>query len=142
MCASAQQTRIVMGDEEHSNILQVALETPLVFEGHAETRRLEELQEARNYATGDIDATKGGHIQGQVAAEATLITVVHNPSLLPLLADRVIGLKQGKIAFDLPTAAVNDEKLANLYRPDAGRERQHWQLAPGQALAPTQNVFS
>ena len=82
------------------------------------------------------------HLLRQVAAEATLITVVHNPSLLPLLADRVIGLKQGKIAFDLPTAAVNDEKLANLYRPDAGRERQHWQLAPGQALAPTQNVFS
>jgi phosphonate transport system ATP-binding protein len=29
---------------------------------------------------------------------------VHNPALLPLLAERVIGLKQGRIAFDLPLA--------------------------------------
>lgn len=70
------------------------------------------------------------HLLRTAAAEATLITVVHNPSLLPLLADRVIGLRQGRIAFDLPIAAVDDEKLVNLYRPDDGDERQHWQLAP------------
>ena len=64
----------------------------------------------------------------KAAAEATLISVVQNPSLLPLLANRVIGLKQGRIAFDLPVAAVNDEKLVNLYRPDAGKGSQHWQL--------------
>jgi phosphonate transport system ATP-binding protein len=40
--------------------------------------------------------------------------VVHNPALLPLLADRVIGLRQGRIAFDLPVA------LARLYRPQSG----------------------
>jgi len=28
----------------------------------------------------------------------------------------------------LPVAAVNDEKLVNLYRPDAGKGSQHWQL--------------
>jgi phosphonate transport system ATP-binding protein len=70
------------------------------------------------------------HLLRQAAAGATLITVVHNPSLLPLLAERVIGLRQGRIAFDLPIAAVDDEKLVNLYRPDAGVELQHWQLAP------------
>ncbi|MGB8149132.1 MAG: ATP-binding cassette domain-containing protein, partial [Azonexus sp.] len=74
------------------------------------------------------------HLLRKAAAEATLITVVHNPSLLPLLADRVIGLRQGRIAFDLPIAAVDDEKLVNLYRPDAGEESQHWQLAPGSIL--------
>jgi phosphonate transport system ATP-binding protein len=70
------------------------------------------------------------HLLRKAASAATLITVVHNPSLLPLLADRVIGLRQGRIAFDLPIAAVDDEKLVNLYRPDAGDKRQHWQLAP------------
>lgn len=66
----------------------------------------------------------------KAAVDATLITVIHNPSLLPLLADRVIGLKQGRIAFDLPIATVDDQKLANLYRPDNTHDRQHWQLAP------------
>lgn len=70
----------------------------------------------------------------KAAADATLITVVHNPSLLPLLANRVIGLKQGRIAFDLPVAAVDDEKLVNLYRPDAGKDSQHWQLPLGKNI--------
>ena len=58
----------------------------------------------------------------KAAANATLISIVHNPALLPLLAERVIGLKNGRIAFDLPVAAVNDEKLLNLYRPAAAQE--------------------
>ncbi|MBL8422072.1 MAG: ATP-binding cassette domain-containing protein [Candidatus Accumulibacter phosphatis] len=56
------------------------------------------------------------------AAEATLISVVHNPSLLPLLADRVIGLRLGRIAFDLPVAQVDERRLVDLYRPVAGDE--------------------
>ena len=55
----------------------------------------------------------------QAAARATLITVVHNPSLIPLLADRVLGLKAGRLAFDLPLAALDDYRLAALYGPDA-----------------------
>lgn len=58
------------------------------------------------------------HLLAQAARNATLISIVHNPSLLPLLADRVIGLKSGRIAFDLPLSAVDDQKLTNLYRPD------------------------
>jgi phosphonate transport system ATP-binding protein len=60
------------------------------------------------------------------AAKASLITVVHNPSLLPLLADRVIGLKMGRIAFDLPPAMVGEQKLVELYRPDMGSNRTYW----------------
>jgi phosphonate transport system ATP-binding protein len=51
------------------------------------------------------------------AAGATLLTVVHNPALLPVLAHRVIGLRQGKVAFDLPLAQVDDRLLVGLYRP-------------------------
>lgn len=49
------------------------------------------------------------------AQSATLITVVHSMNLLPLLATRVIGLKQGRLAFDLPVAQVGEEKLKSLY---------------------------
>ncbi len=52
----------------------------------------------------------------QAAQQATLITVVHNTALLPLLADRVIGLRQGRVMFDLPTAQVNDTVLNQLYQ--------------------------
>ncbi len=78
----------------------------------------------------------------EAAATATLITVVHTPALLPLLAERVIGLKQGKIAFDLPIAAVNAEKLANLYRPAGESADRHGPSVPDQHRVTGQEVFS
>lgn len=52
---------------------------------------------------------------GSIADDATLITVVHQPALLPLLADRVIGLRDGALEFDLPIAQVDAERLQALY---------------------------
>jgi phosphonate transport system ATP-binding protein len=46
---------------------------------------------------------------------ATLLTVVHHPALLPLLAERVIALRQGQLAFDLPLAEVSAARLEALY---------------------------
>jgi|AntAceMinimDraft_1070359.scaffolds.fasta_scaffold07888_2 phosphonate transport system ATP-binding protein len=50
---------------------------------------------------------------GQVPA--TLITIVHQPSLLPVLADRVIALEQGKVAFDRSIADVSVADLEAVY---------------------------
>lgn len=50
------------------------------------------------------------------AGSATLISVVHSPALLPLLANRVIGMKRGCIAFDLPIGSVDGSCLDQLYR--------------------------
>jgi len=52
----------------------------------------------------------------QAAQHATLVSVVHSPALLPLLAERVIGLRQGRLLFDLPVAQVDAACLAELYR--------------------------
>lgn len=52
------------------------------------------------------------------AAGATLISVVHNPALLPLLADRVIGIKNGRIVFDLPITDITPQGLELLYQAD------------------------
>ena len=52
---------------------------------------------------------------GTATAGATLVSVVHNTALLPLLADRVIGLRQGRVVFDLPQAQVDEVQLAALY---------------------------
>ena len=46
---------------------------------------------------------------------ATLLSVVHNPDLIPLLADRVIALAGGEIVFDLPTHALTKQHLQSLY---------------------------
>jgi len=49
------------------------------------------------------------------ARRTTLISVVHNPALLPLLADRVIGLKQGRMVFDQPAVELDDRRFLALY---------------------------
>ena len=50
-----------------------------------------------------------------IARHATLITVVHDPALLPLLADRVIGLKRGRLVFDVATPQLTQALLDQLY---------------------------
>ncbi len=65
----------------------------------------------------------------QAASGATLLTVVHNTSLLPLIADRVIGLRQGRIAFDLPVGDVEDRALLALYQTDCSRPSDQFRVA-------------
>lgn len=66
------------------------------------------------------------HLLARAARGATLISVVHNPSLLPLLADRVLGLKDGRLVFDLPLREVSDSVLFRLYRPSADEAATAW----------------
>jgi phosphonate transport system ATP-binding protein len=58
--------------------------------------------------------------QAEVAAPTTLITVVHNPALLPLLSTRVIALVNGRIVLDQPTEAVSPAILASIYDSNEG----------------------
>lgn len=60
-------------------------------------------------------ATEVCALLAAAAQGATLLTVVHNPALLPLLADRVLGLRQGRLLFDLPIAQLDEARLAALY---------------------------
>lgn len=59
-----------------------------------------------------------------VARQATLITVVHDPALLPLLADRVIGIQGGHVAFDVALKELDTDRLRNLY---GGSQDASWQ---------------
>lgn len=51
----------------------------------------------------------------QLGQQATLITVVHDASLIPYLADRVIGMRRGKVAFDLAASDLQPSQLQQLY---------------------------
>ena len=53
--------------------------------------------------------------QAGPATPGTLVSVVHHAGLLPALADRVIGLAGGRIAFDLPRPALDAARLRALY---------------------------
>lgn len=68
-------------------------------------------------------ATEVCKLMAAAAGQAALISVIHNPSLLPLLAQRVIGMKQGHIVFDLPLAAVDAPCLDQLYRQDGDMKK-------------------
>ncbi|MES2832920.1 MAG: ATP-binding cassette domain-containing protein [Pseudomonadota bacterium] len=46
---------------------------------------------------------------------AAMLTVVHKPDLLPLVADRVIGLDAGQLAFDLSVSELTADKLRAFY---------------------------
>lgn len=52
-------------------------------------------------------------------AGRTLVSVVHDPELLPLLATRVIGISGGEVQWDVPIEAVRPESLQELYRSRA-----------------------
>jgi phosphonate transport system ATP-binding protein len=70
--------------------------------------------------TAALDPTAAAEMAALLASCArdagiVMLTVVHEPALLPLLAERVIGLRQGRIVFDVPTAAVTAPHLAALY---------------------------
>jgi phosphonate transport system ATP-binding protein len=64
----------------------------------------------------------------QAAAGATLITVVHDTSLLPLLATRVWGLRAGELVFDLPVERVDATRLHALYAPPTPASELHSML--------------
>ncbi len=55
----------------------------------------------------------------QAAAGATLITVVHDPALVPLLGTRVLGLRGGRLVLDQHAATLSAATLADLYRAQA-----------------------
>jgi phosphonate transport system ATP-binding protein len=50
-----------------------------------------------------------------ISEEATMVSVVHSAELMPVLADRVIGLSQGRVIFDLPIEEATPERLSSLY---------------------------
>lgn len=51
----------------------------------------------------------------QLGKERTLLVSLHDVSLAKAYCDRIIGLREGRLVFDLPSADVSNEQLADLY---------------------------
>ena len=52
------------------------------------------------------------------ADRLAILCVLHQPDLAMRYADRVVGLRHGQVAFDMPPAAVTAERLTELYARD------------------------
>lgn len=59
----------------------------------------------------------------QVGENRTLVVSLHDVSLARTYCDRIIGLRQGHILFDLPSAEVSAEQLTALYDLGDGSQR-------------------
>lgn len=51
----------------------------------------------------------------QLGKNRTLVVSLHDVALAQTYCDRIIGLRQGHILFDLPSAKVSTEQLSTLY---------------------------
>jgi phosphonate transport system ATP-binding protein len=113
LLAKAEQRvdRLSGGERQKVAIARMLMQRPSLILADEPTASLDPL------AAAEVCSLLARAAQG-AAQGATLITVVHNPSLLPLLAERVIGLKQGRIAFDKALADMSDADMTRLYRPD------------------------
>jgi len=67
----------------------------------------------------------------RAAGEATLLTVVHDPALLPQLAERVIAINDGRLLFDLSLRALTPAHLQALYARADARDDLHGHDAAG-----------
>jgi phosphonate transport system ATP-binding protein len=68
-----------------------------------------------------IAAREVADLLARIAGERglALITVAHTLSLLPNLAERIVGLKSGRIMFDQPIDEIEEGQLQQLYKGDA-----------------------
>ena len=106
--ATARADRLSGGERQKVGVARMLMQGPRLILADEPTAALDPTA-AAEICRLLVDASEG----------TTLLTIVHNPALLPILADRVIGLRQGRIAFDLPTPQVGDRQLVALYKPPA-----------------------
>ncbi len=54
-------------------------------------------------------------------AGATLVVALHDVRLARARCSRIVGLREGRVAFDVPAGAVREDDLTRLYALEAGR---------------------
>ncbi len=75
------------------------------------------------------------------ARNATLVTTLHHVDMALAHFPRIIGLRDGELAFDLPTAQVTRERLHQLYAQHLDELSGAAPLAPAQQAAPAPVVM-
>jgi phosphonate transport system ATP-binding protein len=113
--ADARADTLSGGERQKVAIARMLMQSPSLILADEPTASLDPL------AAAEVCSVLAHAAQG-----ATLVSVVHNPSLLPILATRVIGLKQGRLEFDVAIDELSDARLTNLYRPGNAQPLEPW----------------
>ena len=92
------------GERQKVSLARLQLQQPRLILADEPTSALDP------HAARQVAQWLGTHFQG-----TTRMTIVHQPDLLPLLADRVLGLRAGRIVMDRPVTDVSEEDLRSLY---------------------------
>lgn len=69
----------------------------------------------------NLDPARAGEVLGLMtkaarARDATALFSSHQPDLARRFAGRIIGIREGRIAFNVPTSELKDDATAELYR--------------------------
>jgi phosphonate transport system ATP-binding protein len=113
--ADARADTLSGGERQKVAIARMLMQNPSLILADEPTASLDPL------AAAEVCSVLAHAAQG-----ATLVSVVHNPSLLPILANRVIGLKQGRLEFDVAIDQLSDARLTHLYRPGSAQPSELW----------------
>ena len=70
--------------------------------------------------------------------QITMVATLHQVDMALTHFDRIIGLHQGQMVFDLPSSQVTRERLANLYEQQEQENAQEFGLNASNA-EPEQN---
>lgn len=115
--------RLSGGERQKTAIARMLVQQPRLMLVDEPTSALDPIASSRIAAMLSLFAEKEG---------ITMVTVVHDPAMLCLVADRVVGLRENRIAFDLPTTGVTRELLDGFYgdeKLDDAVDHDHTEVA-------------
>jgi phosphonate transport system ATP-binding protein len=102
--AQVRADRLSGGEKQKVSLARLRLQRPRIILADEPTSALD--------PRATIEAC---HALRAMAEGLTLISVVHQMDLLPILADRVVGLSQGRVVLDLPVQQADGPRMAELF---------------------------
>lgn len=104
----AQTDRLSGGQQQRVALARVLVQSPAIV---LADEPVASVDPARSHDIMALLTT----LVSELGEDRTLLVSLHDVGLAKAYCDRIIGLRQGRLVFDLPSDEVSDEQLASLY---------------------------